>query len=347
MEYGKSLKSSSCKSGGVVELDPWQIIRIRKQEDSKIPHGEQDRKKNLILLYESEKEQYFLETLDKNFSVPSQDLQSIIQTLLQQFQHENLNVEEEWVTKWLREWIQSEKEVTQSDIPIEIKQAKDWDKGWFPLLILKRNQTSNTSSFTELIASYLSTEFIFIELNPTKTLVLVINDSLQFESGQRKELDEFAIGLYEMLQSEWNEEVKVAIHEPVSSIEDLLQYSRQLLSDQEWIECFWEQVAVISPWNHVLERFISKIPKEELIQLQNLQWKLDQEVQNTMQVFMKENLNMSETARRLYVHRNTLQYRIDKVKQQTGLDVKQFEDAMVYKLVSLIQQWLVHIAQKS
>jgi DNA-binding PucR family transcriptional regulator len=58
----------------------------------------------------------------------------------------------------------------------------------------------------------------------------------------------------------------------------------------------------------------------------------DEEMWATIEAFLASNQNVSETAKRLYVHRNTLIYRLDRFKAATGLDVRLFEDAVVVKL---------------
>ena len=59
---------------------------------------------------------------------------------------------------------------------------------------------------------------------------------------------------------------------------------------------------------------------------------LDEDTLDTINRFFENNLNVSETARKLYVHRNTLVYRLEKVKKITGLDLREFEDAILFKV---------------
>ena len=56
--------------------------------------------------------------------------------------------------------------------------------------------------------------------------------------------------------------------------------------------------------------------------------------------FFEYNLNVSETARKLYVHRNTLVYRLEKVKKITGLDLREFEDAILFKVAVMVKKYL-------
>ena len=67
---------------------------------------------------------------------------------------------------------------------------------------------------------------------------------------------------------------------------------------------------------------------------------LDQETLNTIQKFFENNLNVSETSRQLYVHRNTLVYRLDKIEKHTGLDLRKFDDAIIFKVAMLVKKYL-------
>jgi carbohydrate diacid regulator len=70
---------------------------------------------------------------------------------------------------------------------------------------------------------------------------------------------------------------------------------------------------------------------------------LDDEMLMTVQKFFDNNLNVSETSRQLYVHRNTLVYRIEKLHQATGLDVRKFDDAMTFKIALMVVNYMDYI----
>lgn len=67
---------------------------------------------------------------------------------------------------------------------------------------------------------------------------------------------------------------------------------------------------------------------------------LDAETIFTIQKFFENNLNISETSRQLYVHRNTLVYRLDKIQKVTGLDLRNFDDAIIFKVSMLVKKYL-------
>lgn len=67
---------------------------------------------------------------------------------------------------------------------------------------------------------------------------------------------------------------------------------------------------------------------------------LDEDTLATIQCFFDNNLNGSETSRELFVHRNTLVYRLDKVQKNTGLNLRSFDDAVLFKIASMVRQYL-------
>ena len=62
----------------------------------------------------------------------------------------------------------------------------------------------------------------------------------------------------------------------------------------------------------------------------------DREMINTAEEFFNNSLNVSETARKLYLHRNTLNYRLDKIEKSTGLNIRKIADAITFKMITII-----------
>jgi carbohydrate diacid regulator len=83
------------------------------------------------------------------------------------------------------------------------------------------------------------------------------------------------------------------------------------------------------------EIFLSEVFKKNSIDT------LDQETLFTINKFFENNLNVSETSRKLFVHRNTLVYRLEKIKKLTGLDVREFDDAIIFKVALMVKKYLV------
>lgn len=69
----------------------------------------------------------------------------------------------------------------------------------------------------------------------------------------------------------------------------------------------------------------------------------DEEELITVYTFFDNNLNISETARQLFIHRNTLVYRLEKIQRKTGLDVRVFEDALTFKIAVMVERHLKYL----
>lgn len=75
----------------------------------------------------------------------------------------------------------------------------------------------------------------------------------------------------------------------------------------------------------------------------NLPNQLDEETLTTIHKFFENSLNVSETARQLYIHRNTLVYRIEKLQKETGLDIRNFDDALTFKIALMVVSYLHYV----
>jgi carbohydrate diacid regulator len=82
------------------------------------------------------------------------------------------------------------------------------------------------------------------------------------------------------------------------------------------------------------EMFLNEVFKKNPIET------LDEDTLETINRFFENNLNVSETSRKLYVHRNTLVYRLEKIKKITGLDLREFDHAIVFKVAMMVKMYL-------
>ena len=74
---------------------------------------------------------------------------------------------------------------------------------------------------------------------------------------------------------------------------------------------------------------------------------IDDETMSTVLKFFENNLNVSETSRNLYIHRNTLVYRLDKLQKMTGLDMRSFEHAILFKMLLMVSKYLNYMENQS
>ncbi|MEA4816534.1 MAG: helix-turn-helix domain-containing protein [Lachnospiraceae bacterium] len=73
----------------------------------------------------------------------------------------------------------------------------------------------------------------------------------------------------------------------------------------------------------------------------------DDETLATVNKFFENNLNVSETSRQLYIHRNTLVYRLDKLQKMTGLDLRNFDDAIIFKITLMVSRYMIYMDKMS
>ena len=76
---------------------------------------------------------------------------------------------------------------------------------------------------------------------------------------------------------------------------------------------------------------------------ENLPDTFDEETLTTINKFFENNLNVSETSRQLYVHRNTLVYRLEKLEKSTGLDIRKFDDALTFKIAMMVVSYMTYM----
>jgi len=87
----------------------------------------------------------------------------------------------------------------------------------------------------------------------------------------------------------------------------------------------------------VCDMFVNEIFGEESLD------SIDDETLNIIRTFFENNLNLSETSRQLYIHRNTLVYRLDKLQKSTRLDLRVFEDAITFKIALMVVKYMKYM----
>jgi hypothetical protein len=151
---------------------------------------------------------------------------------------------------------------------------------------------------------------------------------------------EAASGLQEALADELGLTASMVLAPPIVSWEQLPGMWQRMAQVREAVRSFRMEKAVWVTWKPRLERLLTQLDNQAvktfLAEMPGLALLREEEMRKTIEAFLRLDLNISETARHLYVHRNTLLYRFDRVKQETGLDVRRFADAMLIKVVLLL-----------
>ena len=160
------------------------------------------------------------------------------------------------------------------------------------------------------------------------------------------DLEKLARSICDSLMTEFYCNVTVGIGTTVVGIKDLSKSFREAQVALEVGKVFDTEKQIVSYEHLGIARLIYQLPTTlcemflgEVFQYGSIEM-LDQETLFTIQKFFENNLNVSETSRKLFVHRNTLVYRLEKIKKITGLDLREFDDAIVFKVALMVHKYL-------
>ena len=162
-----------------------------------------------------------------------------------------------------------------------------------------------------------------------------------------KDLEKLARSIVDTLGSEFYTQAVVGIGSVVEGIKDLARSFKEAQVALEVGKVFDTEKAIVNYDNLGIARLIYQLPTtlcemflKEVFKRGSID-SLDQETLFTIQRFFENNLNVSETSRKLFVHRNTLVYRLEKIKRLTGLDLREFDDAIVFKVALMVKKYLM------
>ncbi len=161
-----------------------------------------------------------------------------------------------------------------------------------------------------------------------------------------KDLEKLANSICDALNTEFYSNALVGIGSTVVGIRDLSRSLKEAQVALEVGKVFDTEKNIVSYDNLGIARLIYQLPTtlcemflQEVFKRGSID-NLDQETLFTIQKFFENNLNVSETSRKLFVHRNTLVYRLEKIKKFTGLDLREFDDAIVFKVALMVKKYL-------
>ena len=162
-------------------------------------------------------------------------------------------------------------------------------------------------------------------------------------------LHELAETIVAMMNAEALLDVKVAYGTVVQELKDVSKSYKEAKMALDVGKIFYAEKKVIAYSTLGIGRLIYQLPVNlckifiEEIFGGNQVYDLDEETLTTINKFFENNLNVSETSRQLFIHRNTLVYRIEKLQKATGLDIRTFEDAMTFKIAMMV---IAHMNQQ-
>jgi carbohydrate diacid regulator len=162
-----------------------------------------------------------------------------------------------------------------------------------------------------------------------------------------RDFDLLAETISSTLSSELFVTTNIGIGTPVVGIKELPSSFKEAMQSLEVGKVFDTEKHIVNYANLGIARLIYHLPETLCKTFMNEVFKkgsvesLDQETLFTIHKFFENNLNVSETSRKLFVHRNTLVYRLEKIKKLTGLDLREFDHAIVFKIALMVKKFLI------
>lgn len=213
------------------------------------------------------------------------------------------------------------------------------------VVFLVRTQKNSETSIVEILLSLFPDKAHDFVVQIDNRDVAVIKEMK--EDVTTEEIMKLAQNMLDAVMTEAMVKVSIGISTVVPTIQELAAAYRESRIALEVGKVFDTEKNIISYENLGIGRLIYQLPTtlcelflNEVFKKESINV-LDSETIYTIQKFFENNLNVSETSRKLFVHRNTLVYRLDKIKKLTGLDLREFDDAIIFKVAMMVNKYLI------
>ena len=212
------------------------------------------------------------------------------------------------------------------------------------VVFLIRIVASNDVSAFDVIQNLFpdkSKDFVFTISDTDIVLIKEVRPNIE-----TSDLEKLAFSIADTLLSEFYTRVNVGVGTIVDNVRNLAVSFKEAQIALEVGKVFDTEKTIVSYENLGIARLIYHLPTtlcetflKEVFKKGSIE-SLDQETLFTIQKFFENNLNVSETSRKLFVHRNTLVYRLEKIKKLSGLDLREFAHAIVFKIALMVKKYL-------
>ena len=275
----------------------------------------------------------------------------------------NLELLGEWINTVIREHgTDAEKEIfiksvlleneLSGEIPVKAREYKINLSEARLVIVVRTNETDGASTLDILQSIYGESSNSTVLAMDESTSLIVLNVSELSEAGSEADKEAYVDEITEALLDSLNNEGITAYIGVGSFVPQFPQIAKSYRDAMLALRVgkIFEKNCYISKYNRLgIGRLIYQLPStlcrmfiEEVFP--NEAYKsLDEDTLATIDCFFENNLNGSETSRELFVHRNTLVYRLDKVKKNTGLDLRSFDDAVMFKMASMVRTYLQYL----
>ena len=174
--------------------------------------------------------------------------------------------------------------------------------------------------------------------------IIVVREVKQGETAE--DLEKTAQVMVDMLNTEAMSQVHVAYGTVVNELKEVSRSYKEAKMALDVGKIFFSNKNVVAYSKLGIGRLIYQLPIplcrmfiKEIFDGKSPD-EFDDETLTTINKFFENSLNVSETSRQLYIHRNTLVYRLDKLQKSTGLDLRVFEDAITFKIALMVVKYM-------
>ena len=233
-------------------------------------------------------------------------------------------------------------EASEDDITLFINDRFS-SKNVSAVVYLIESESENIAEILDFLENFKQGEDDMVAaIDNNKCVYAKIKDDFAPDADNQP-ITDYAYLLVKSAEEELGEKINVYIGGSVESLYDCGKSYAQALSARRLKFIFDRNSSVVSYREYVLVKAFEEMPKNKLKELLNTFCDFDAkaffsdgEMITTAEEFLRTNLNLSETARNLYLHRNTLNYRLDKINKLIGLDIREFHDAFTFKVLSVL-----------
>ncbi len=233
--------------------------------------------------------------------------------------------------------------VLPSDIYVKAKELKIATDIERAVYVLKVDEEYGEAVYDIMITLFPQKNKDFIVSLDEQTIVLVKELKA---TDDRSVICKYAELIRDTVNADAFARAKIGIGSKVQTVREIATSFREAKIAIEVGKVFENEKDIINYENLGIGRLIYQLPTtlckkflDEVFTKDSLE-QLDNDTIFTIQKFFENSLNISETARKLYVHRNTLVYRLDKIQKNTGLDLRHFDDAIIFKIAMMVKKYL-------
>ena len=214
------------------------------------------------------------------------------------------------------------------------------------VFVIETAQENDSASMEIVKTLFIGKGRDFITAVDERNIILVkeLKDNEGYE-----EMNRVAKMVLDMLNSEAMAKVHIAYGTIINEIRDVSRSYKEAKMALDVGKIFYSDQHVVAYGQLGIGRLIYQLPMHlcRMFIREIFNGKspddLDEETLTTINKFFENNLNVSETSRQLYIHRNTLVYRLDKLQKSTGLDLRTFDDAITFKIALMVVKYMNYI----